>query len=471
MTTPLPMSLAGLAGAAAGRRLRVGADKPLTIQTRTARQDAGQVSIAWNGAAYRLDNRSRMVCLVNGKEMRSAELADGDQVAIGKDVFRVELASALTPVKAAPISAPVVASAPEPFIALRADPAPAAGPDRDDSHDITDTQLVVHAPPKPAVCAVCDGRLGDPERDRGRGWSDGARHICGRCLAKGVKPSHLPRGPGEPAPAPGVASTDHSVLANESTVGVLVDAARATDTAETKAPDLGVPEVAADAAADPAPDSSAAAPDHAAPVEPPTAPREGEGTRHSRRISASRLAAVEPAPARSGLLRKVGKVFGRRDERELRLKALERTRIELLVEAGRLALRSGGGLGLPETALSTLMRGGQVTIHADDLNHAERERWRTQRQRLSRLDAEIAAVRLALGLGIDPHSSAMPAPALRPDEKAHEERTFATLDGMGTDDLGGHAQAAAEEATADEAAAKPGRSSASSARHRPHRRR
>nr|MBA3938814.1 hypothetical protein [Planctomycetota bacterium] len=180
---------------------------------------------------------------------------------------------------------------------------------------------------------------------------------------------------------------------------------------------------------------------------------------------------VEPAPARSGLLRKVGKVFGRRDERELRLKVLERTRVDLLVEAGRLALRSGGGLGLPETALSTLMRGGQVTIHADDLNHAERERWRTQRQRLSRLDAEIAAVRLALGLGIDPDSSAMPAPPLRPDEKAHEERTFATLDGMGTDDLEGHAKAAAEEQQTEDPTIRPARSSASSARHRPPRRR
>ncbi|MBA3938913.1 MAG: hypothetical protein H0X38_15805, partial [Planctomycetes bacterium] len=250
MTTPLPMNLAGLVGAAAGRRLRIAADKPLTIQTRTTRQDAGQVSIAWSGSAYRLDNRSRMVCLINGKEMRSAELADGDQVAIGKDVFRVELASALTPIKAAPIAAPILTSVPEPLAALVI--AADVRRERDDSHDITDTQLVVHATPMPAVCAVCDGRLGDPDRDRGPGWSDGARHICGRCLAKGVKPSHLPRGPGDPAPTLGVASTDHATLANESTVGVVVDAARAIDTAKTQAPaatDAVVPPAATSASA------------------------------------------------------------------------------------------------------------------------------------------------------------------------------------------------------------------------------
>jgi hypothetical protein len=178
--------------------------------------------------------------------------------------------------------------------------------------------------------------------------------------------------------------------------------------------------------------------DSTAEVLPPPAAKEASSDsdrqRQSRRISASRLTAVEPAQ-REGLLSKVGKVFGRRDERQQRLADLEAKRAALLAEAGRHALGPGGSMGLPEKVVQILLSGGSVTVNAGDLSQADVERWRAQRQRMVLLDAEIAALRKALGLGSDPQMHQQSSPTLRPDQKAMQDRAFATLDGLSTDEL------------------------------------
>ena len=166
----------------------------------------------------------------------------------------------------------------------------------------------------------------------------------------------------------------------------------------------------------------------------PSATSESDRQRQTRRISASRLTAVEPAQ-REGLLSKVGKVFGRRDERHQRLAELEANRAALLAAAGRHALGAGGSLGLPEKAIATLLAGGTVTVSTADLSPADLERWRAQRQRMVLLDAEIAALRRALGMGSDPQMHQQSSPTLRPDQKAMQDRAFATLDGLSTDEL------------------------------------
>jgi hypothetical protein len=156
--------------------------------------------------------------------------------------------------------------------------------------------------------------------------------------------------------------------------------------------------------------------------------------RQSRRISASRLAAIDPAP-KQGLLSKVTKVFQRKDEREQKLALLESQRKALLVEAGRHALGPGGSIGLPDSMVKSLLSGGSVTIRPNDLLPADLERWRFQRQQMILLDAEIAALRRALGLGQDPRQHNEQAPPSRADQRALQERAFARMDGTATDEL------------------------------------
>jgi hypothetical protein len=161
---------------------------------------------------------------------------------------------------------------------------------------------------------------------------------------------------------------------------------------------------------------------------------ESDHYRQSRRISASRLAAIDPAP-KAGLLSKVTKVFQRKDEREQRLVQLEAQRKALLVEAGRHALGPGGSLGLPDAMVKTILMGGSVTINPSDVLQADVDRWRTQRQQMVLFDAEIAALRRALGLGQDPRQHNEQAPTLRADQRALQERAFARMDGTATDEL------------------------------------
>jgi hypothetical protein len=76
-----------------------------------------------------------------------------------------------------------------------------------------------------------------------------------------------------------------------------------------------------------------------------------------------------------------------------------------------------------------------VSLSANDLSQADLGRWRAQRQRMVLLDAEIAALRRALGLGSDLQLHVQSSPTARPDQKAMQNRAFATLDGLATDEL------------------------------------
>lgn len=410
----MPLFLEGRSGSVSGRRLTVTREKPFVIRTRTTNHE-GEVQVRFSEGSYRLDNRSHMRCRLNGAEKQEAVLSDGDDLEIGKDRFAV---------------------------VIQADAQARPQPDEHDEHDTQSLAPVALDAPlsaasaiePPVVCAVCDARIvpGSP----GRSWTDGERTICARCLAKGVKPEHLPRPfaeavPREITPAAGAPLLPDSALtpiAGSPVIGdnlaTAVDDARGSSTAHLLA---GVPNPASDSTAE---------------VLPPPAAREAQGSstsdsdrqRQSRRISASRLTAVEPAQ-REGLLSKVGKVFGRRDERHQRLADLEASRAALLAEAGRHALGAGGSLGLPEKAVQALLSGGSVTVGAGDLSQTDLERWRAQRQRMILLDAEIAALRKALGLGSDPQMHQQSSPTLRPDQKAMQDRAFAALDGLSTDEL------------------------------------
>lgn len=407
----MPLYLEGRSGSVAGRRLTVTREKPFVIRTRTTNHE-GEVQVGFTDGSYRLDNRSPMKCRLNGAEQKQAPLKDGDELEIGKDRFAVVIQADAQAREFQPVS---------------------------DEHDDHDTQSLspvsVAQDPLPAieppvVCAVCDGRISSKAEG---GWSDGERTICARCLAKGVKPDHLPRPytetpPREMTPVAGsVAALDH-VGALTPLAGSPVlrdDLVQVVD--ESRAPahvQAGVPDPASDSTAEVVPPT----------VKDGTPTSESDRQRQSRRISASRLTAVEPAQ-REGLLSRVGKVFGRRDERHQRLADLEANRAALLAEAGRHALGVGGSLGLPEKAVQTLLSGGSVTVSASDLSQADLERWRAQRQRMILLDAEIAALRKALGLGSDPQMHQQSSPTLRPDQKAMQDRAFAALDGMSTDEL------------------------------------
>lgn len=154
-----------------------------------------------------------------------------------------------------------------------------------------------------------------------------------------------------------------------------------------------------------------------------------------RRISASRMAAVEPASNQSsGLLKRVSAAFSGRAEKQ-RLEELEAERRKALIEAGRRSLGEGGAFGVSGDDLARLQRGQPATL--DPARLPGLQRWREDRQRLVRLDAEIAALRQALGLGADPEAVILVAPTLKSDEKAKLERAFATMDAVATQEMAG----------------------------------
>lgn len=165
-----------------------------------------------------------------------------------------------------------------------------------------------------------------------------------------------------------------------------------------------------------------------------TAPTDSDRQRQQRRISASRMAVAEPQTQSSGLLKRVSAAFSGRGEKQ-RLDELEAERRAALVEAGRRSLADGTALGIPPEALSRLQRGQPVTLQPADLDGFAR--WREDRQRLVRLDAEIAALRQGLGLGPDPDAVVLIAPTLKSDERAKVERAYATMDAVGTQPMEG----------------------------------
>lgn len=398
----MPLHLEGRSAATAGRRLIITREKPFIIKTKTTNH-TGEVQVIFSEGCYQLDNRSHMRCLINGTEQQQAILADGDILEIGKDHF---------------------------VVMIEPDTRSQTRTDAEDAHDTQSLSHVAvdeHLPPAlevPVVCAVCDARIATGSRISGS-WSDGERHICGRCLAKGVKPDHLPRPFSAQLPIVITPIVGSPVLPDkpaDSIAQAVEDALNASATSHM----AGIPDPASDTTtefkAPPAPPASTSSSD------------DSDRQRQSRRISASRLTAVEPAQ-REGLLSKVGKVFGRRDERHQRLANLETDRAALLAEAGRHALGHGGSLGLPEKVVAALLSGSTVTIASNDLSPGDLERWRTQRQRMVLMDAEISALRKALGLGSDSQMHQQSSPTLRPDQKAMQERAFATLDGLSTDEL------------------------------------
>lgn len=156
--------------------------------------------------------------------------------------------------------------------------------------------------------------------------------------------------------------------------------------------------------------------------------------RQQRRISASRLTAIEPQPSASGLLKRVSAAFSGRAEK-LRLDELEAERRSALVEAGRRSLADGSAFGLTAEVMAALSRGQAVTLRPEQLQTLPR--WREDRKRLVRLDAEIAALRQALGLGADPDAVILTNPTLHSDELQKTDRAFATMDAVGTRELGG----------------------------------
>ena len=274
----MPIHLECLRGAQPGRRLAIRADKPLTIRTQKSDEDAGEIQIELRGGLCVLANRSRMLCTVNGKERTEAVLAAGDEVVIGKQVFRLVV-------------------------------------DDDDAESTQqlDAMVAAVAASDRQFCSVCDA-LFDAE-DARRGWTDGARRICRTCMSKGVGPEHLPR------PAASPSAEEPAVLG--SAVSPL--AANLEDQLHVEEPVTGPVASASTTTAHPlasADESTTEA-----------------GRRSSRRISASRLAQVEPAPVeRGGLFKRVGAVFGGGREERKRMEQLEAERDELLRDAGRAAL-------------------------------------------------------------------------------------------------------------------------------------
>ena len=93
-------------------------------------------------------------------------------------------------------------------------------------------------------------------------------------------------------------------------------------------------------------------------------------------------------------------------------------------------------LGLPDHAFADLLAGRTVTIRPEEISRAPLERWRELTERVALLDAEIAVVRQALGLGPDLGAVRLTAPHARVDLKQREERVFATLDALTTQELG-----------------------------------
>ena len=165
---------------------------------------------------------------------------------------------------------------------------------------------------------------------------------------------------------------------------------------------------------------------------PPATTTDSDRQRQQRRISASRLTSIEPQPSSSGLLKRVSAAFSGRAEK-LRLDELEAERRNALVEAGRRSLADGTALGLPTEILATLSRGQAVSLRPEQCKTLTN--WREDRKRLVRFDAEIAALRQALGLGADPDAVILISPTLHSDELVKIDRAFATMDAVGTREL------------------------------------
>jgi hypothetical protein len=416
----MPLYLEGRSTAVLGRRLTVTREKPFIIRTKTTNH-TGEVQIAFVDGNYQLNNQSPMSCRINGTIQKIATLLNHDEIEIGKDLFLVSLtpdtekATQTEHVQVARVITPVtdIPSTPQTSERLMIDV------DEDTTealHTAMVSSLSLHQ------CAICDAKI--TSEKTASAWTDGERFLCRACLNKGVKPEHLPR-----KGIDNLVVNEESLVSDKLAVESIdqIDDITATplDSSLLKRETRPVGEAKAEL------DSQLNETDSHSFV---ASPSESDRYRQSRRISASRLAAIDPAPPK-GLLSKVSKVFSRKDDRVHRLESLEIQRKALLIEAGRLALGAGGSMGLPNQAIKTLLAGGEFNLKASDLLAADLDRWRGQRQQMVLLDAEIAALRRSMGLGQDPITYIDQAPPLRTDQKAQQERTFASMDGMSTDEL------------------------------------
>jgi hypothetical protein len=236
-------------------------------------------------------------------------------------------------------------------------------------------------------CSVCDASF--KLRDHEHGWVRGDQRICSACLSKGVKPEHLPR---HTTPLPMTLPLDTEIEMPQGT------------------------------------ESSGSRSAQRAP------PSESDRQRRTKRISVSRLAQVtsQTKAKKPGLLTKVGRMFGSRDDAN-RLEELERERRELLLQAGRLSLTARHGPAMPDQSLIMLMAGQSVVVRLQDFSVPAIEQWRDQRQRLALLEAEIAVLRQKLDLGPDPELAMRNAETLASDRLARQERAFVAMDELGTD--------------------------------------
>ncbi len=265
------------------------------------------------------------------------------------------------------------------------------------------TQLLPGADPYSPVamhriCTLCGGAY-----EGGKGWTDGVRRLCGACIAKGMTPKHLP-----------------GMGANQALAPLSV-----SDRMARLEVDL---------------DEPPAAVTPAAPVE-----------RQRRSISASMHSVVDD---QGSLLKKVQSVFGGRADKN-KLEELHKERQDLLLESGRLVLTEAF-LGLAEHTIADLLAGRITTVRPEEVARAALNHWRVARDRLALLDAEISAMRKALGLGFDQQAVLAGAPAPRDLDRAREARAFAALDALNTEDLSLVGDESSDESTATAArAARP----------------
>ena len=156
------------------------------------------------------------------------------------------------------------------------------------------------------------------------------------------------------------------------------------------------------------------------------------GQRARRKISASHKAVLqEPDGQKQGLLGRVGKAFRRRDERIERLEDLEAQRNRVLNDAGRFCFQKQGGLGLPQESLVRLFRGESIELSYESLTRNHIDHFRSLRDRLLFLDAEINACRMEMGLEAENHNT-LEKLHLRADKEAEEENAYLAMDAVAT---------------------------------------
>ena len=274
----------------------------------------------------------------------------------------------------------------------------------DPTGDIPSPRLVKNKEHLDLPCSHCGTPFGAD--DCTNAWVDGKFRICVACLGKGVRPQHL-------------SDWRYSL---EVDVDDPIEAAAQ----ETEAYQRPQPLASRSSSSD-------------------IIPIGGSEPRSRRRISASSSAsipAVDPSEeGQKSIIGKVTRVFRRRSSEDGsldrdRLSELEEQRRNVLLEAGRLSLTKSGGMGLPADLLATLDDGKTVSFSESACDTTALADWRSRQRQLAHLDAEISALRNALGMPSDPNAPVANV-TLRTEQDALEDRAFQASDGMLTEDLGG----------------------------------